>query len=209
MYCPDEAVSFTCTDTALFRYGSFIFWKIFPQQGPSIFLINDSLEPFYQESIFQAVLTNASEGMINSTLTLETMASTVDGSRVTCQGESSITISFVIPVVRKLLITIKIYLHLLTDPPSPPLTLMVSSQQNGVDSSLLTLTWSPPSSNGGMSVSYTLTISPLPLSGSPATMEINFIQITVSYNTLYNVTIRAVNCAGMSDGSTITIAPIG
>ncbi len=76
---------------------------------------------------------------------------------------------------------------------------MVSLQQDGVNSSLLTLTWSPPSSTGGVSVSYTLTISPPPLSSLPVTMETTSAQITVSYNTPYNMTIRAVNCAGMSD----------
>ncbi len=86
---------------------------------------------------------------------------------------------------------------------------MMSSQQDGVNSSLLTLTWSPPSSTSGVSVSYTLTISPPPLSGSPVTVETTSTQITVSYNTPYTVTIRTVNCAGMSDDSTVTIAPIG
>ena len=86
---------------------------------------------------------------------------------------------------------------------------MVSSQQDGVNSSLLTLTWSPPSSTSGVSVSYTLTISPPPLSGSPVTVETTSTQITVSYNTPYNVTISTVNCAGVSDDSTVTITPIG
>ena len=93
--------------------------------------------------------------------------------------------------------------------PSPPLTPMVSSQQDGVSSSLLTLTWFPPASTGGVSVSYTLTISPPPLFGSLVTVETTSVQITVSYSTSYNVTIRAVNCAGLSDDSTVTIAPIG
>ncbi len=54
-----------------------------------------------------------------------------------------------------------------------------------------------------MSISYVLIISPTPLSGSPVTVETTSAQITVSYNTLYNVTIRAVNCAGMSQESSI------
>ena len=54
-----------------------------------------------------------------------------------------------------------------------------------------------------MSVSYVLTISPTPLSGSPATVETTSVQITVSYNTPYNVTIRADNCIGMSQESQI------
>ncbi len=86
---------------------------------------------------------------------------------------------------------------------------MVSSQQDGVSFSLLTLTWSPPSSTGCVSVNYTLTISPPPLSGSPVTVETNSTQITVSYNTPYNVTIRAVNCAGVSSETFGTIPFIG
>ena len=86
---------------------------------------------------------------------------------------------------------------------------MVSSQQDGVNSSLLTLTWSPPSFTGGVFVNYTLTISPSPLSGSPVTVEITSTQITVSYNTPYNVTIRSVNCGGMSSDTMISIPSIG
>ncbi len=86
---------------------------------------------------------------------------------------------------------------------------MVSLQQDGVSSSLLTLTWSPPSSTGSVSVNYTLIISPPPLSGSPVTVETTSTQITVSYNTPYTVTIRAVNCAGMSSDTMISISSIG
>ncbi len=86
---------------------------------------------------------------------------------------------------------------------------MVSSQQDTANSSLLTLTWSPPFSTGGVSVNYVLTISPPPLSGSPVTVETTSTQITVSYNTPYNVTIRAVNCAGMSSDTMATIPSIG
>ncbi len=86
---------------------------------------------------------------------------------------------------------------------------MVSSQQDGVNTSLLTLTWSPPSSTGCVSVNYTLTISPPLLSRSSVTVETTSTQITVSYNTPYNVTIRAVNCAGMSSDTMISISSIG
>ncbi len=85
---------------------------------------------------------------------------------------------------------------------------MVVEIQNMSQSSLLTLTWSPPSFTGGVSVNYTLTISPPPLSGSPVTVETTSTQITVSYNTPYTVTIRAVNCAGMSDIRETTIPSI-
>ena len=56
---------------------------------------------------------------------------------------------------------------------------------------------------GGVSIRYVLIISPTSLSGSPVTVETTSTQITVSYNTPYEVTIRAVNCAGMSQESQI------
>ena len=84
---------------------------------------------------------------------------------------------------------------------------MVSSQQDGINSSLVTLTWSPPSSTGVVSVSYTLTISPPPLSGSPVTVEAAMIQIAISYNTHYDATIRANYCAGMSSTTTMGAIP--
>ncbi len=77
------------------------------------------------------------------------------------------------------------------------------------NSASITLTWSPPSFTGGVSVNYVLTISPPPLSESSVIVETTSTQITVSYNTPYNVTIRAVNCAVMSNDATVTIAPIG
>ncbi len=90
-----------------------------------------------------------------------------------------------------------------TDPPSPPLNTRVSSTLNQLNSPITTLEWDPPSSTGGVSVSYVLTITPQPISELPVTVETTSEQITVSYNTPYNVTIRAENCAGMSQESSI------
>ena len=98
------------------------------------------------------------------------------------------------------------------DPPTSPSTPIVASRQHGVSFSLITLEWDPTSSTGGVSVSYVLTISPIPLTGSPVTVETTLVHITVSYNTPYNVTIRAVNhCAIYSNSSDImvTIPSIG
>ncbi len=91
----------------------------------------------------------------------------------------------------------------LTAAPSPPLNTRVSYNHNQPNSSNITLDWDSPSSTGGVSVSYVLTISPTPLSGSPVTVETTSAQITVFYNTPYNVTIKAVNCVGMSHESSI------
>ena len=66
--------------------------------------------------------------------------------------------------------------------------------------------WDPPSSPGGVPVSYVLTISPPPLSQSPLTVETTSAQITVSYNIRYNLTIRADNCAGTSGDTNFTFA---
>ena len=97
-----------------------------------------------------------------------------------------------------------------TDLPSPPLNPTISSTLNRPSSSNITLDWDPPSSTGGVSVSYVLIISPTLLSVSSVTMETTSAQIIVSYNTPYDVTVRAVNCAGMSIASMwFTIPSIG
>ena len=101
------------------------------------------------------------------------------------------------------------YFNVNTDPPSPSLNPRVSSTTNQPSSSTVTVEWDPPSSPGGVSVSYVLTISPPPLSQSPLTVETTSAQIAVSYNTQYNLTIRADNCAGFSNSTTLVIPPIG
>ena len=95
-----------------------------------------------------------------------------------------------------------------TDPPSPPLNPTLTHRTNQPSSSTVTVEWDPPSSPGGVSVSYVLTISPPPLSQSPLTFETTSAQINVSYNTQYNLTIRADNCAG-SSGDTNFIFALG
>ena len=98
-----------------------------------------------------------------------------------------------------------------TEPPLSPSTPILASQHNVVSSSIITLDWDSPSSTGGVSVTQLCPhYLPKPFSGSPVTVETTSAQITVSYNTLYNVTIRAVNCVGMSDASMlVTIPSIG
>ena len=86
---------------------------------------------------------------------------------------------------------------------TPPLNPRVSFTLNQPSSSNVTLEWDPPSFTGGVPVSYVLVISPPRLLELPVTVETNSAQIIVPYNTPYNVTIRAVNCAGMSRESSI------
>ena len=57
--------------------------------------------------------------------------------------------------------------------------------------------WKPPTHTGGVDVSYVLTLSPPPMSGSIITTQ-STACITVSYNIEYNVTITAKNCVGFS-----------
>ena len=100
-------------------------------------------------------------------------------------------------------------LYVNTDPPSPPLNPRISVTAYQPTNSTVTVEWDPPSSPGGVSVSYVLTISPPPLSQSPLTVETTSAQITVSYNTQYNLTTRADNCAGSSADTMLVIPSIG
>ena len=90
---------------------------------------------------------------------------------------------------------------LFTDPPSSPLNPMLGFQ-NGTNTSVVTLQWTPPTSTGGVDVSYVLTVSPPPVSGSNITTQTST-DITVYYYIQYIVTIRAENCAGSSNGTVV------
>ena len=78
---------------------------------------------------------------------------------------------------------------------------MLIGFQNGTSTSVVTLQWAPPTSTGGVDVSYVLTVSPPPVSGSTITTQTSTNNITVSYNIQYHVTIRTENCAGSSNGT--------
>ncbi len=201
MACPDETITFTCT---LALPGSIIRWDITPPQGAqfSISLSASNTEGTLGSPAFRGVITD-SNGPLTATLTSLSEASIVEGITVECLGESSREGPLTITLAGEWLIDcIRSYLiNTLTDPPTPPLNPRVSSAQNQPNFSNITLEWDSPSSTGGVSVSYVLTMSPTPLSGSPVTVETTSAQITVSYNIPYNVTIRADNCAGMSQES--------
>ena len=95
-----------------------------------------------------------------------------------------------------------------TGNPTSPLNPRISSTLNQPSSSHITLDWEAPSSTGGVSIRYVLIISPTSLSGSPVTVDTTLAQITVSYNVIYNVTIRAVNCAGMNETKIVNLGKL-
>ena len=210
--CPGEAVLFTCS-----LPGTALRWQV-DLLSPA----GTSLQSFFLPSqvgvrrifrsgviMFEAVLVSNNGGTLKSTLINLSEVSVLDDSNVTCTVTNNGVMSqqqtirvdgeyiyFIAKPIEILYIEISVV-------PTRPLNPSVSFIQNQLSSSIITLEWNSPSSTGGVSVSYVLTISPTPLSGSPVTVETTSAQITVSYNTPYNVTIRAVNCAGMSQESLI------
>ena len=95
-----------------------------------------------------------------------------------------------------------------TGNPTSPLNPRLSSTLNQPSSSNISLDWEAPSSTGGVSIRYVLIISPTSLSGSPVTVDTTLAQITVSYNVIYNVTIRADNCAGMNETRIVNLSKL-
>ena len=89
MYCPDEIVSFTCTVS-----DSIIRWDITPLQGAAFDIALSTSNTDETQGMlphrFRAVLTDTSGGMITATLTSLTVASTIEGTMVTCGGVSSV-----------------------------------------------------------------------------------------------------------------------
>lgn len=81
----------------------------------------------------------------------------------------------------------------------------ITNEYHGILNTTLTFEWDPFQGSGPESVvdHFVLSISPQPLSS----LVMNVVpsppwNVTISYNTVYNVNITAVNCAG--DGRTIT-----
>ncbi|XP_064402774.1 CUB and sushi domain-containing protein 3-like [Halichondria panicea] len=194
--CPNDPVVFTCSVS-----GTVLRWIADPPPGYVISgqvtqllfsTITVNLLPAGVEGfMFQAAVTNTSNGTLTSTLTTITEVSLLNGSVVTCSSggtmeSRSITVA---------------------NSPSSPSTPILASQHNVVSSTIITLDWESPSSTGGVSLSYVLIISPTPLSGSTVTVETTSAQIITSYNILYTVAIRAVNCAGFSSDIMMTMIP--
>ncbi|XP_064402763.1 uncharacterized protein LOC135348470 [Halichondria panicea] len=195
--CPGETVLFTCSVT-----GTTVRWQVDPPAESGLMSVQSAIllgsgvgrrDTFGSGVImFEAVLVSNDGRTLTSTLINLSEVSVLDDSNVTC------TVPQLNGTVVELLRTISV-----AGNPTSPLNPSLSSTQNQLSSSIITLEWDPPSSTGGVSVNYVLIISPTPLSGSPVTMDTTSIQITISYNTPYNVTIRAVNCAGMSQETSI------
>ncbi len=88
-------------------------------------------------------------------------------------------------------------MYLFVDPPSGIDNLTWTAETVSASYSTINLTWDHiPQQN--ISVSYIITLSPPPPFESPVVVETTFAFINVSYNTQYNVTVRAQNCASSS-----------
>ncbi|XP_064382170.1 uncharacterized protein LOC135331039 [Halichondria panicea] len=198
--CPDDTVTFTCSLPS--DVDGAILWTVTPPPGLNTVSVNGVVNNIGRTLtlgtdemfMFRAAYSGLDGGMVTSTLTTLSMVTVLAGAMVQCEDLGGAGGG---------LIPIRV-----ADIPSPPLNPVLFFNQNQPSSSIITLDWDSPSSTSGVSISYVLTISPTPLSGSPVTVETTSTEITVSYNTPYNVTIRAVNCAGMSNASILAILSI-
>ncbi len=100
------------------------------------------------------------------------------------------------------------YYSSISDPPSAIDNLTWTAETDSPGYSTVTVTWDhTPQQN--VPVSYVVSIYPTPISGIPVTTDTTVILIVVSYNTSYNVTIRAQNCAGVSNALVVIITDTG
>ncbi|XP_064402713.1 uncharacterized protein LOC135348428 [Halichondria panicea] len=201
--CPGEAVLFTCSSP-----GTTVRWQVNPPAESGLMSVQSIIflgsgvgrrDTFGSGVImFEAVLVSNDGGTLTSTLINLSEVSVLDGSNVTCTlvgGGGDVMESQQTTVV-------------VAVAPTFPLNLRLSASQNQINSSIINVEWDTPSSTGGVSVRYVLTISPTPLSGSPVTMDTTSAQMTISYNAPYSVTIKAVNCAGSSTDVMVMIPSI-
>ncbi|XP_064400987.1 CUB and sushi domain-containing protein 3-like isoform X2 [Halichondria panicea] len=203
--CPGETVLFTCFVPGVVA----LQWRVDPP-AESMLMSEVQINPFNIFSqvgrrdtfgsgviMFEAVFVSNDDGNVTSTLINLSEVSVLDGSNVTCTA----TINNGVVIESQQTVTV-------AGAPTSPLNPIISSIQNQTLSSIITLDWDSPSSTGGVSVSYALTISPTPLSESPVTVETTSAQITISYDTHYTVTIKTVNCAGNSSALMVVIPAI-
>ena len=91
-----------------------------------------------------------------------------------------------------------------TGPPSSPVNLTSSVQQYARINVSIILQWNPPVDSGSTSVdNYTITVT------GPTIQELTSLRptanITVVYNEMYTVNVRASNCVGSSTSATASI----
>ena len=101
------------------------------------------------------------------------------------------------------LLGLKVSKHSSPDPPNPPQNVMIMKSINNTDNSTVTIQWDSPQANGGAAVdNYTVSVTPMPLSGDPiVTVMGTMIELILNYNVQYTVSVMATNCAGNSDPS--------
>ena len=99
---------------------------------------------------------------------------------------------------------LKVSKHSSPDPPSPPQSLTIIQSINNTDNSMVTIQWDSPQASGAAAVdNYTVSVTPMPLSGDPIlTVRMDtMIELILNYNVQYTVSVMATNCAGSSDPS--------
>ena len=85
--------------------------------------------------------------------------------------------------------------------PNIPTDFTTTGQFDTLNSTTITFGWTPPQGNGVKSVvdNYSFFITPTPLSHPNLTVVYGeSINVTLEYNTYYNASILAINCAGES-----------
>ncbi len=92
--------------------------------------------------------------------------------------------------------------------PSPPTDVRLTSIMNNSESASVTIEWDPPS-QGGSPLNYTITTTPVLISGPPPATTSTSTTITINYNTDYTITITAFNCAGNGIPSAVLSVNIG
>lgn len=92
--------------------------------------------------------------------------------------------------------------------PSTPLNLVnTTTTYNSVS-----LSWSQPSSLGGVAINYTISVVPEPQGGCPSgqcrrigASSTNTTITNLQYGREYEITVTAVNCAGKSPTASLTV----
>lgn len=96
--------------------------------------------------------------------------------------------------------------------PNVPNNLNVTGQFDMVHNTTITIGWVPPQGIGVKTVvdQYDFYISPMPLS-HPTFVVVygEAINVTIHYNTQYNISIKAVNCAGESPLVNLLLSEFG